>query len=252
MFRSLVVKFGRVKVTSIVTVVTIFASLAVTYLAKGALGLPVNIDNIVLSIVSPVLITPPISWIFLGLTLKIHKLEEEQRYLATYDVLTGLRSRGAFFSSYSALAKLVERQQKKLCVVIIDLDNFKKINDKYGHAAGDETLKAFSSILKQNLRASDLAGRIGGEEFALVLVDTDIDNCLRVLEKIRQHCEQCVIRYLDHIIHFTISVGVTIPDVSAPLETSELLRQSDEALYTAKNTGKNRIVNYQKQKMIMS
>lgn len=252
MFRSLVVKFGRFKVTSIVTVVTIFASLAVTYIAKGALGLPVNIDNIVLSIVSPLFITPPISWIFLGLTLKIHRLEEEQRYLATYDALTGLRSRGAFFSSYNALATLLERQQQKLCVVIVDLDNFKRINDKYGHAAGDETLKAFASILKQNLRASDLAGRIGGEEFALVLVDTDVDNCLRVLEKIRQHCEQCVIHYMEHIIHFTISVGVTIPDFATPLQTSELLRQSDEALYTAKSTGKNRIVSYQEQKMIMS
>ncbi|MGR0278658.1 GGDEF domain-containing protein [Marinomonas dokdonensis] len=252
MFRRLVVKFGRVKVTSIVTVVTVLASLAVTYVAKGLLGLPVNMDNIILSILSPVFITPPISWVFLGLTLKIHKLEKEQRYLATYDSLTGLRSRGAFFSSYGSLAKLAQRQQQKLCVAIIDLDDFKKVNDQYGHAAGDETLKAFANIIKQDLRSSDLAGRIGGEEFALVLVNTDLDNALRLLEKVRQHCEQYEIHYLDHVIRFTISVGVTTYDGANELETSELLRQSDEALYTAKNTGKNRIVNYQNQKMIMS
>jgi len=248
--RSLVVQYGRIKVVCFITIFSIVGSLLVTYVAKYAVSEPVNLDNLILSVVTPIILSPIISWSFLGLILKIHRLEEEQRKLATFDTLTGLMRRGAFFTSFSALLKIAQRNNKAMCVAIVDIDDFKKINDQYGHAAGDEVLKSFAETIQQNLRDSDLSGRIGGEEFAISLFDSDLQSSVYVLAKIRQSSEQDHVYYCDQRIQYTISIGVAKFDAQNPVDQDKLLRQSDEALYTAKGSGKNCIVEYHSNQII--
>ncbi|GAB3476511.1 diguanylate cyclase [Marinomonas epiphytica] len=243
--RNLVIKYGRFNTTLLLTFVSIFASLLVTYVSKWVVGSSVNQDNIVLSIITPIIVCPIVSWGFLGLIIRIDQLEKEQRFLASYDGLTGLLSRNAFFTEFSKALRRANSVHDQLGVAIIDLDDFKKINDTYGHAAGDEVLMDFSNVLRQTLTKADLSGRIGGEEFAVVLPSNSIKECTEVFDKIRALSEESQIKHMDLMLNYTISVGFTFYKHPSDNGVSELLKQSDEALYKAKGAGKNRIVQYQ-------
>jgi diguanylate cyclase (GGDEF)-like protein len=205
-----------------------------------------GVDSIVIfaSIVVPMIITPAVVWYIVSLLLEVHRLEEEQRHLATYDMLTGLMTRRAFLESSSALIKLMGRKKTLMALAYIDIDNFKNVNDIHGHAGGDEVLKSFASLLHGHLRESDLVGRIGGEEFAIALPYTDLNNSIDVLEKIRLSSKNDAVNCSSKTIQYTISIGVTIFDSDNPVNLEQLATQSDNALYKAKNSGKDCIVKY--------
>jgi diguanylate cyclase (GGDEF)-like protein len=125
-------------------------------------------------------------------------------------------------------------------VLLIDLDHFKSINDRFGHAIGDRVLELFAEIAQKNLRASDLLGRLGGEEFAAVLYDTPEAQAIEMAERLRLAFEQITQNVEGHEVAATMSVGLV--HCQAPmLDVPSLLAQADQALYFAKERGRNRV-----------
>jgi diguanylate cyclase (GGDEF)-like protein len=169
---------------------------------------------------------------------RLHRIVERQ---ALADSLTGLANRRSLEETLRAEVARSGRFGDSLTVVFADLDDFKQINDAYGHAAGDEVLKEFAKALRATVRESDVAGRWGGEEFALVLTGTDAEGGVRLAERARAAiASRTVVLPGGEEVSVTASFGVaSFPDHREP---GELLAAADAALYEAKRTGKNKVV----------
>jgi diguanylate cyclase (GGDEF)-like protein len=160
---------------------------------------------------------------------------------ATTDALTGLPNRRAFMARLEDDLQRVRRYDtESICVLMCDLDHFKQINDRYGHAGGDTVLRAFADLLRREVRKADLAGRVGGEEFAMTLGGGDTDNAMQFAERLRQHVADCSVDFEGLDLHFSISIGVTrmLPSDTGP---DDALARADAALYRAKHLGRNRV-----------
>ena len=169
---------------------------------------------------------------------RLHRLVERQ---ALADSLTGLANRRSIEETLRAEIARSARFRDELAVVFADLDDFKQVNDAFGHPAGDEVLKAFATVLRETVRESDVAARWGGEEFAMVLTGTDADGGVRLAERARLAIESRPVRLPGgEEVFVTASFGVAaFPEHQ---EAGELLAAADAALYEAKRTGKNRVV----------
>jgi diguanylate cyclase (GGDEF)-like protein len=169
---------------------------------------------------------------------RLHRIVEHQ---ALVDELTGLANRRSIEESLHAEAARSARFGDPLAVVLADLDKFKAVNDRYGHAAGDEVLKAFAAALRETVRESDHAGRWGGEEFALILTNTDADGGVRLAERARAAIESRTVELPDgDSVRVTASFGVAaFPDRR---DAEQLFAAADAALYEAKRAGRNRVV----------
>lgn len=164
----------------------------------------------------------------------------ELKRLATTDPLTGLGNRAHFIDSAEAELRRADRFNRDLTVLMLDIDFFKRINDRHGHAAGDEALRVFSRVLGRETRAVDLLGRVGGEEFAVVLPETGIDAGLQIAERVRAAVEQAsFVFHHSEPIHFTVSIGASLLQAGDSLDS--LLARADDALYRAKHAGRNRV-----------
>ncbi len=172
--------------------------------------------------------------------IELEYLNKKLIKLATTDELTGLNNRRSFTSQAEKAVVYANRYNMPLCIIMMDIDKFKKINDTYGHKAGDETLKRFADIFKNNLRSSDIFGRVGGEEFSVLLPGIDISQAESIVEKIRKATSELVIKDNDKTISFTVSLGLTSLSLDETFE--EVLRRADKALYQAKKEGRNRYV----------
>ncbi len=170
----------------------------------------------------------------LSLTLNQTRIANRHKSDAMTDPLTGLLNRRALLDSS------IEFVPAGTAVIMMDLDHFKAINDQFGHDAGDQVLKTFAELVRANIRAHDLAARIGGEEFCLVLSDSNPKAAASVAERIRSQIEAMTISTSFGPIRATISAGICIR--SAEIETLQvLLNRADEALYEAKASGRNRV-----------
>lgn len=158
----------------------------------------------------------------------------------SFDGLTGLinrRSIGLILEKNHAQSI---RSNAPYALAMIDIDFFKSINDNYGHLAGDEVLKAVSRFLTKSLREADSVGRYGGEEFLLLLPDTDARVAQQVLERLRQGIAELMVPYDDELISLTASIGYACFDSGKAVW--ELVKDADQALYQAKKNGRNRVV----------
>lgn len=243
-------KISRARTIGLITLVSIIISILITIFIMETFGSGIDAITLSISIIAPAIIAPSVTWYIVCLLVKIHQLEKEQRTLATYDMLTGLLVRRAFLSKSEALFQLAKRNNSLLSLAYIDIDNFKKINDKYGHAGGDAVLESFGVNLRKSMRKSDLLGRIGGEEFAIVLPDTNMKGAIHALEKIRLLIKKRTVDVSNQNIQYTVSIGVTIFDKNNQVDLEQLIMQSDNALYNAKNSGKDCIVEYKFGKVV--
>jgi len=161
--------------------------------------------------------------------------------IAITDELTGLYSKRHFRSSLLKKFSLYEQFGEKMTLLMLDIDKFKKINDTYGHPAGDQVLKEAGQCIRASTRDEDMAFRYGGEEFAVILPASGSKAGLFVAERIRKKIEDTVFHVDGHELRMTISIGVaSCPDHAASIR--ELTLESDKALYEAKRTGRNRVV----------
>lgn len=167
---------------------------------------------------------------------------EEQRIqkLISTDMLTGVLNRRAFFDYGEAVRALAARHGRAVPIAMLDIDHFKRLNDTYGHAAGDLALKAFAATSRDCLRSYDLFARIGGEEFAVMLVDTSPVEARIVLERLRAAVEAIRLDVQGEILGVTVSLGLAVMPPQGSLELA--LSRADEALYRAKHEGRNRLV----------
>jgi diguanylate cyclase (GGDEF)-like protein len=160
---------------------------------------------------------------------KVTKLSQKIQF----DSLTGAYKK-SYFNQH--LEKLITDQEEGV-VVVLDLDNFKQVNDTYGHQIGDEVLKEFVTVIQDNIRSDDVFARWGGEEFLLLLKHTEIENALKKVEDLRSVLNGHTFK---HVGHLTSSFGVALLDVKDDLHS--VLQRADKALYEAKESGKNRVV----------
>ncbi len=166
----------------------------------------------------------------------IKKLKEESEM----DSLTKLYNRRTVFKFLEKAFANAKRYNQDLSFLMIDIDKFKNVNDTYGHIGGDEILRSIAKTIQSSVRESDIAGRFGGEEFSVVMPNTDIQGAGMVAEKIRKTIEENGVEFNNSTVNVTVSLGVsTIDRKNDTLEN--LVRKADEALYKAKDTGRNRV-----------
>ncbi len=178
-----------------------------------------------------------------GPVLEAKRLMEHLRESALRDAMTGLYNRRFLEEYVGTLIAGSQRRKSSFAVLMLDLDYFKQVNDTHGHEAGDKVIKTLADILQRNVRNSDMAVRYGGEEFLIVLVDSDADAAMRVAEKIRSDVEGTKVPIGSTMLQKTISIGVA----EFPKDSDtfwHVVKFADVALYQAKSTGRNRVVRF--------
>jgi diguanylate cyclase (GGDEF)-like protein len=184
-------------------------------------------------------------WQFGRLTLRFSKTNAQQvdylQSIATTDALTGLVNRRQFDTRIASEMARAKRHKKELSLALFDIDNFKRINDHYGHPVGDRILHELGQLIAQNIRESDIAARYGGEEFALILPETRRLEAYELLERLRRMVEQHVFCLPDTPLSISVSIGLTQFEIYKHT-SMEFIDEADKALYEAKHLGKNRVV----------
>jgi diguanylate cyclase (GGDEF)-like protein len=172
------------------------------------------------------------------------RIQEKLKYLATTDSLSGLYNRAEFMNLARNEFTLARKNNMELSLLIMDLDNFKTINDTFGHAAGDEVIREMGKIITTSFRKTDIPGRIGGEEFAVVLKNASLKEAKKVAEKVRELVARRKVIYEEQEISLTVSIGVAAirgntDDIN---DIEDILKVADDALYKAKDQGRNCVV----------
>ncbi len=181
-----------------------------------------------------------ISIAFILLAMAKERIEYRHKTASLIDPLTGVANRRAFLQDGEALLKRQATDPRPIAVMLLDLDHFKSVNDRFGHAIGDRVLEIFADVAGSSMRHVDLFGRLGGEEFAALLRDTTHERALAVAEQIRADFAAATRDVQGRPVTATVSIGVVISH-DAVLDLSALLAQADHALYRAKDSGRNRV-----------
>ncbi|ADN00994.1 diguanylate cyclase DgcA [Spirochaeta thermophila] len=161
--------------------------------------------------------------------------------MAVTDFLTHLKLRNYFDSMLADLMLVVEREQTPLSLIMADLDHFKRLNDTYGHLAGDKVLQEIARVIHFHTRKNDIAARYGGEEFAVLLPHTPLEAAVGIADRIRIAVEHLEIPYGGAVMHITISLGVAQYDPRRDATPEDFIERADKALYMAKEKGRNRV-----------
>jgi diguanylate cyclase (GGDEF)-like protein len=168
---------------------------------------------------------------------KLKEANEKLEYMAKKDFLTGTNNRGNFFDLSNTLCQKTD--DSSIFVAMFDLDKFKLLNDTYGHKAGDLALQSFVNNVQKYLDETDIFGRIGGEEFALVLVSHSSESVIEKIENIRKDIEKILVIHEKDEIHFTVSVGLIQKKLDETIDMA--LERADKELYSAKDSGRNKL-----------
>ena len=173
--------------------------------------------------------------------IRIINTEFTLKKIAITDFLTGAYNRKYFIEQAEKEIQRAKRYKYPLSFIIIDIDNFKEINDIFGHQAGDEVLKSFSDLCRSKVRGYDFFSRFGGDEFAMAFINANIQAAVGAAERIRQDTEQLQVKHMEKAIDFSISIGVTELSTEENETIDEIIIRADKALYRAKNSGRNTV-----------
>lgn len=224
--------FNTIILSSISCVLSVYICFFIHFL----FSLPIHIFSIIISFIIPAIISPIISYIILDQTYQLYHAKKQVEELVNKDALTQIYNKRYF----ETFAEDVFLSGRKCSVILIDIDDFKCINDEYGHLAGDFVMKETADIIKSQLRDTDIVARIGGDEFAVICLNADGEYGKEIAERIRKKIESTIFSYASHDIGLTISVGcVSNQDTQFTLD--EFIRNADDALYTSKENGKNKV-----------
>ena len=236
----------KFKQTALLTVLFSIGTLYVYYFVK------VGVDPITLSVAASAQVIVHVMGITAGAQIQSYRRKSYQAfidekdakemvaYLANIDQLTKSLTRRQFMNIAETEFRRYVRYKRTLSILILDADRFKTINDTYGHHAGDLVLRSLSLVAMEQKRAQDTFGRLGGEEFGLLMPETTLENALVVAERIRKTWEESPVTLDGELIHSTISIGAA--EVSPEDQSLEdILRRADRMLYKAKDAGRNRV-----------
>ncbi|MDY0306312.1 MAG: diguanylate cyclase [Desulfovibrionaceae bacterium] len=179
-----------------------------------------------------------VSWFWAQARLRRDQAEARLRDMATIDGLTRLFNRRHFLETGQTELERARRYGRALSLIMFDVDHFKKVNDTFGHDAGDAVLRALAEAARDAMRQADVLGRLGGEEFAAILPETGLKAGVEAAERLRRAVEALEVRHGEHLLRLTVSLGVA--QVREGENLDGLLKRADQALYEAKNSGRNR------------
>jgi len=240
--RQFIRKLGLTRSVIIITFLSVGFSVAATFLVSiflMKLDFKLNLTaGLIISILISLTITPLMSFYMVKLFLEVDRLEEEMRVRATYDSLTGLLTRREFNERVNYFHKIAQRDNLTYSLIIADLDNFKEINDQFGHQTGDQTLETLGLAILDTLRESDLACRYGGDEFTFFLPNTDTAQAIAFCERLQDIIQESISSTsLD--IELTASIGIaSYPENNADY-LEDMIGRADSAMYDVKRTGGN-------------
>jgi len=177
---------------------------------------------------------------FIKRNVELQDVQKQLQILASFDELTGLHNRRYILERMEEKLPEIRRHQLDCCLVVMDVDHFKNVNDVYGHIAGDEVLRTLAQILRRELRQGDIFARYGGEEFLIMLPMTELASAEALVERLRKAIEKQTYMFEDEIISVTSSFGITQHALHDTVD--KVIDRADKALYQAKLTGRNRIV----------
>jgi len=181
--------------------------------------------------------------VIVRLVQRLSDLSARLEYRASYDGLTRLLNRSTFFERFAAEAARCQQLNAPLAVIQLDIDHFKSVNDTWGHQAGDQALMRVAAIIAQTLRKNDLAGRVGGEEFCVVLPETRLADAEQVAERMRQRLAgKTILVNASRSFSVTLSAGVASSEEQQDYQVQRLQAEADRRLYLAKSRGRNRVV----------
>ena len=238
--RHFILKQGTAKSALFITILSVLFSVLIAKLVSSLMPGSFGNFNLALAIIVPALIAPPFGYIFINLYIELEKVREEVHALAITDELTRTFNRRHFMNLAVQELGRAKRYQHPLSIIIFDIDNFKNVNDSYGHLCGDAVLREISSTCKTILRHCDVLARFGGEEFILLLPETNESNALKVTNRLCQLIAIHVVEYKGAQVRVTISAGITTFKPTTDT-LDDLLNRADQALYLAKRLGKNRL-----------
>jgi diguanylate cyclase (GGDEF)-like protein len=241
MLKSTLKRFGVVAVVVAVTIGSIVLSVAISGALHFAIGLPMRASAWAATLICPALIAPLMSWWTFDLVLQVERAHEQLRVQSNIDHLTGIFNRRYFMDRLREEIDRAARYGTSFAVAVIDIDNFKRVNDEHGHLSGDEILKQLTQVCAKQVREIDTLARIGGEEFALLLPQTGPAEAEDLVERMRASVAATRAKIGDGWLDMTVSIGLTSAGRDA-LDVNGILRRADEALYAAKRQGKNRLV----------
>lgn len=250
----LVAKYGEVRATLLTTFLAMTASVCLMALADLA-GVRVTWVGYLLSLAFPGLVSPPICYVaYSGFSTVIdlqnelktevakrQEVEDRLRQMVITDSLTGTYNRRHFMEWADKEISRAQRYPRPLAVMILDLDNFKEINDSLGHAAGDEALRQVVAVCAYNVRVQDMLARLGGDEFVIGLPETPLEGAAQLAERLRREVACTVPLAASGAAELTVSIGLAVlgPD---DRNVQGLLARADRALLEAKAAGKNRVL----------
>lgn len=229
---------------SLITIAVIVVSQVVSFAIRYSAGQPFTAFVFAMNSILPILTAFPAGFLIFWQNEKLKRalaeLSEAHSQLkakATHDQMTGLLNREAFFEK----SKQARRKSDTGALLLIDADNFKNINDTFGHLVGDEALRLISNALRTSIRDHDLVGRVGGEEFCVFLPAASQEEAATIAERIRAEVEGLAFFPAEARRHrLTVSIGAVVSAGQQP--TSQLMRLADRCLYEAKEKGRNRVV----------
>lgn len=173
--------------------------------------------------------------------LRYKQQQNKLKEMASRDGLTGAYNHALLIELFQKELAKQKRSGGNIAFIMLDIDYFKKVNDTYGHMAGDVVLKELTQIITHNVRNSDIIGRYGGEEFGIVLTDIQLDTVYQLCERIRQSIESNVFAIGTESLNITVSMGVYFKTAGDNISMGEMIKKADEALYKAKHTGRNKV-----------
>ena len=174
---------------------------------------------------------------------RVHKMEQRLKHDAFHDTLTGLQNRRSFLDSMAKELQRAERYRSDFSLILLDVDHFKKVNDAYGHDGGDIVLKHIAQILETNVRSADSAFRYGGEEFCVLLPETDAGMAEVVARRVRDKIRQTVIE-LGAGKRLSVTCSAGLANFEKGLDADTMIRRADSAMYHAKKLGRNRVATF--------
>ncbi|HEY9075903.1 MAG TPA: GGDEF domain-containing protein [Anaerolineaceae bacterium] len=241
MINSAILRLGKVKAILFVTINAVMFSLLVNLGVETLSGKQIDPRAIVMSILTPASIVPFMTWKIFSLIEKLIATQDELHRASITDPLTQVYNRRHFFELLHVEVERLRRYHRWFAILVLDIDHFKQINDRYGHAAGDQVLVSIAKTCRECCRTNDIFARLGGDEFVFLLPETSLEDAQSFAMRICEQVSNLDCSEIGPEASPTMSIGIaTFQNPAGSLD--DYLKQADNAMYRAKLAGRNQVI----------